>query len=402
MYICILMSKNPTAIAPFSRPLYVMLKPAGAACNLRCDYCYYLDKKELYPEYRTQLMSDEILERFTKQYLESQTMSEVLFTWHGGETLLRSIDFYKKALALQKKYARERRIENCLQTNGTLLTDEWCLFFKENNFLIGISVDGTREHHDRYRKNAEGKPSFDKVLHGVELLKKHGVEFNIMATVNHYNVDYPLEFYNYLKTLSTFIQFTPIVESYPNGKVTEWSVSPEKWGKFLCDIFDEWVRKDIGKIFVQYFDSTLANWIGQAPGVCTLAKACGHAGVMEFNGDVYACDHFVYPEYKLGNIHSKTLTGMMYSERQQQFGLDKHDMLPTQCLACKYLFACNGECPKNRIAKTANGEDGLNYLCNGYYEFFDHVAPYMEFMKKELAEKRSPANITEALKAGFL
>ncbi len=396
------MPQPNSAIAPFARPLYVMLKPAGAACNLRCDYCYYLDKKELYPGYRTQLMSDELLDKFTRQYLESQTMSEVMFTWHGGETLLRSIDFYRKALALQKKYARGRRIDNSLQTNGTLLTDEWCNFFREHNFLIGISVDGTREMHDRYRKNAEGKTSFDKVLQGVELLQKHGVEFNIMATVNDYNVDYPLEFYRYLKTLSQFIQFTPIVERFPNGEVTPWSVPSEKWGKFLCDIFDEWVRSDVGQIFVQYFDSTLANWMGVAPGVCTLAKTCGHAGVMEFNGDVYSCDHFVFPEYKLGNIHSKTLTAMMYSDRQQQFGQDKYNKLPAQCRACKFLFACNGECPKNRIAKTAEGEEGLSYLCQSYYEFFEHVAPYMELMKKELEAKRSPANIMRMLRENRL
>lgn len=378
---------------PFSRPLYVMLKPVGAMCNLRCKYCYYLDKKNLYPDSKTFVMSDQVLEEFIEQYMNAQTSQQILFTWHGGETLMRSISFYQKAMALQRKYAYGRRIDNCLQTNGTLLTDEWCRFFKDNNFLIGISVDGPQHCHDRYRRTKDNRPSFYQVMKGVGLLKKHHVEFNIMGVVNDYNVDYPLEFYNFFKEIDChFIQFAPIVEMIGGGPAP-WNVPAAKWGDFLIAIFDEWVKKDVGNYFIQYFDSTLANWVGEEPGVCTLAKTCGQAGVMEFNGDVYSCDHFVSPEYKLGNIRSQTLTQMMYSPKQIKFGNEKYDKLPRQCKECEFLFACNGECPKNRIAKTKKGEEGLNVLCQGYYKFFNHVAPYMEFMKEELKNRRSPANI---------
>jgi uncharacterized protein len=370
-----------------------MAKPIGAVCNLNCEYCYYLVKKDLYPDMNNYLMTDEVLERFIKQYLESHTALEILFTWHGGETLLRNINFYKKAVEFQKIYGKGRRIVNSLQTNGTLLNDEWCRFFKENQFLIGISVDGPQHCHDIYRKDRKGRPSFSKVIEGVSLLKKYGVDYNILGVVNNYNVEYPLEFYNFFKSIEcTFIQFSPIVETI-NGKPSPWNVPSEKWGDFLIAIFDEWVKKDVGTYYIQYFDSTLANWAGESPGVCTLAKTCGHAGIIEFNGDVYSCDHFVYPEYKLGNIQDKTLTEMMYSQEQLKFGTDKYDKLPRQCLNCKYLFACYGECPKNRIITTRKGEPGLNYLCEGYYKFFDHVAPYMDFMKKELLNGRPPARI---------
>lgn len=387
-----------TTFAPFAKPLYVMLKPIGAVCNLRCTYCYYLDKKNLYSQDKSFVMSENLLERFTEQYLQSQTMQEVLFTWHGGEPLMRNISFYKKALEFQKKYGQGHRIDNCIQTNGTLLTDEWCKFFKENNFLVGISVDGPSHCHDKYRRTRDGKPSFYQVMKGISLLKKHGVEFNIMGVVNDYNVDYPLEFYNFFKEIDCrFIQFAPIVETI-DGALASWNVPSEKWGDFLIAIFDEWVRKDVGQFYIQYFDSALANWVGEQPGVCVLAKYCGHAGVMEFNGDVYSCDHMVFPEYKLGNLYTDYLTGMMYSDRQLKFGTDKFDKLPIQCKECTYLFTCYGECPKNRIIKTATGESGLNYLCKGYYKFFDHIAPYMDYMKKELLNKRAPANIMEVLK----
>jgi len=386
--------------SPFARPLYVMLKPVGAVCNLRCKYCYYLEKKDLYPDAKNYVMSEELLERFIEQYLNSQTMPQVLFTWHGGETLMRNISFYKKALDLQKKYGRGRQIDNCIQTNGTLLTDEWCRFFKDNNFLVGISIDGPQHCHDKYRKTRDGRPSFYNVMKGINLLKKHQVEFNVMGVVNDYNVDYPLEFYRFFKEIDTrYIQFAPIVETI-DGKVTDWSVDPAKWGDFLIAIFDEWVKEDVGLYYVQYFDSALANWVGVDPGVCIFARTCGHAGVMEFNGDVYSCDHFVYPEYKLGNIYSRTLTEMMYSDKQMKFGAGKRETLPGQCRNCKYLFACQGECPKNRINNTSHGEPGLNYLCEGYYKFFDHIAPYMDYMKNELDKKSAPANIMEAVKRG--
>jgi len=403
-----------TTFSPFAKPVYVMLKPAGALCNLACDYCYYLEKGKLYPNVKNLVMSDELLERFIEQYMECQTMSSVLFTWHGGETLMRPISFYKKALELEKKYARGRQVDNCIQTNGTLLTDEWCKFFHDNNFLVGISIDGPQEFHDEYRRNRQGLPSFFKVMKGIELLKKHQVEYNAMAVVNDYNADYPIEFYNFFKEIEChYIQFAPIVErmaQHVDGtkltspdeieadiQLAPFSVSPEQWGNFLCGLFDEWIKKDVGDYYVQIFDSTLANWVGEQPGVCTFATTCGHAGVMEFNGDVYSCDHFVFPEFKLGNIREKTLTEMMYSERQLQFGADKNDKLPSQCRNCEYLFACHGECPKNRISRTADGEPGLNYLCSGYKKFFHHVAPYMDFMKKELQAKRPPANVMKEL-----
>lgn len=386
--------------APFAHPLYVMLKPIGSVCNLKCQYCYYLEKKDLYPQTKDFMLKEDLLETFIEQYLNSQTMNEVLFTWHGGETLMRHISFYKKALVLQKKYGKGRQIDNSIQTNGTLLTDEWCRFFKENNFLVGVSVDGPQHCHDVYRRTRDNRPSFVQVIKGISLLKKHGVDFNIMGVVNDYNVDYPLEFYNFFKNIDChYIQFSPIVEKV-NGDLAPWNVPAEKWGDFLIAIFDEWIKEDVGKYFIQYFDSTLANWVGQPPGVCTLAKTCGHAGVMEFNGDVYSCDHFVSPEYKLGNIHNQTLTEMMYSEKQLQFGADKYNKLPNQCCECEFLFACHGECPKNRIIKTESGEPGLNYLCKGYYKFFNYVAPYMDYMKKELLNKRSPANVMKVLKSG--
>lgn len=397
-------------ISPFSRPVYVMLKPVGSVCNLACDYCYYLEKGKLYPEVKNHVMSDEILELFIKNYIESQTSEDILFTWHGGETLMRPIGFYKRAIELQRIYGRGRRIDNCIQTNGTLLNDEWCDFFKRNNFLVGISIDGPQEFHDEYRRNRQGIPSFYRVMKGIELLKRHGVEYNAMAVVNDYNVDYPIEFYNFFKGIDChFIQFAPIVErigAHNNGTLltspdedgeeimlAPFSVDSERWGNFLCALFDEWIKEDVGSYFIQLFDSTLANWVGEQPGVCTLARHCGHAGVMEFNGDLYSCDHFVFPEYRLGNIRQKTITEMMYSPRQMEFGRNKEERLPSQCRECEFLFACHGECPKNRFARTASGELGLNYLCEGYLKFFRHVAPYMDFMKNELMNQRPPANV---------
>ena len=402
-------------LTPFARPLYIMTKPAGSSCNLACEYCYYLEKKNLYKDAsadRRHDMSDDMLERFIKMYIESQSMPQILFSWHGGETLMRPLSFYKKVIELQKKYGGGLVIDNSIQTNGTLLTDEWCRFFKDNNWLVGVSVDGPQEFHDEYRRNNIGAPSFHKVMRGINLLKKHGVEWNALAVVNDFNADYPLDFYHFFKEIECrYIQFTPIVERiipHTDGRtlaspmdahdapLADFSVSPAQWGEFLCTIFDEWVKNDVGQYFIQLFDSTLANWAGVQPGVCTMARTCGHAGVMEFNGDVYSCDHFVFPEYKLGNIREKTLVEMMYSDRQQKFGTDKYDSLPGQCRRCKYLFACNGECPKNRFTVTADGEPGLNYLCEGYYRFFEHVAPYMDFMKNELDNQRPPSNVMNA------
>ena len=404
---------NDNIANPFAKPLYVMLKPAGAHCNLACKYCYYLEKNKLYPTAQRHLMSDEILEQFTREYIEAQTMSQVLFTWHGGEPLLRSIDFYRKALSLQQKYAGGRRIDNVIQTNGTLLTDEWCEFFAQNHWLVGISIDGPQPDHDHYRLTAAGKPSWKKVMQGIKLLKKHGVEWNAMAVVNAYNANHPLEFYRFFKENGCqFLQFTPIVERltrHEDGRtlasladkdeisLSEASVVPEQWGYFLCAIFDEWVRKDVGKIFVEIFDCTLANWMGISPGICAYSKECGHAGVMEHNGDVYSCDHFVFPEYKLGNIRDHSLIDMLYGEQQQEFSRLKHSSLPRQCKECDMEFACHGECPKNRFMKDKYGDSGLNYLCPGYYHYYQHVAPYMDYMKQELMAQRPPSNIMKVV-----
>lgn len=404
---------NDNIANPFAKPLYVMLKPAGAHCNLACKYCYYLEKNKLYPTAQRHLMSDEMLEQFTREYIEAQTMNQVLFTWHGGEPLLRSINFYRKALSLQQKYAGGRRIDNVIQTNGTLLTDEWCEFFAQNHWLVGISIDGPQPDHDHYRLTAAGKPSWKKVMQGIKLLKKHGVEWNAMAVVNAYNANHPLEFYRFFKENGCqFLQFTPIVERLTRHEddrtlasladkdeisLSEASVAPEQWGHFLCAIFDEWVRKDVGKTFVEIFDCTLANWMGISPGICAYSKECGHAGVMEHNGDIYSCDHFVFPEYKLGNIRDHSLIDMLYGEQQQEFSRLKHSSLPRQCKECDMEFACHGECPKNRFMKDKYGDSGLNYLCPGYYHYYQHVAPYMDYMKQELMSQRPPSNIMKVV-----
>ena len=399
-----------STINPFGRPLYVMLKPAGSLCNLRCRYCYYLEKANLYGHSAGHIISDALLEKFIKEYIEAQTTPEVLFTWHGGETLMRPVSFYRRALELEKKYAKGRRISNSIQTNGTLLNDEWCEFFRENDFLVGVSIDGPREFHDEYRRTATGRPTFHKVMQGINLLNKHGVEWNALAVVNDFNADYPLEFYRFFKDIHCrYIQFTPIVERIVHrddgltlapgmqegGEVTDFSVTPEQWGNFICTIFDEWVKQDVGQYFIQLFDATLANWVGVVPGVCTLAEECGHAGVMEFNGDVYSCDHFVYHEHRLGNLHDHTIIEMMYSDRQREFAKMKRQLLPRQCKECPFRFACHGECPKNRFTHDRYGEPGLNYLCEGYRRFFSHVAPYMDFMKAELEAQRPPANVMQ-------
>lgn len=405
---------NDNIATPFAKPLYVMLKPAGAHCNLACKYCYYLEKNNLYQNSHRHLMSDEMLEQFTREYIEAQTMPQVLFTWHGGEPLMRSIDFYKKALALQKKYAQGKQIDNAIQTNGTLLTDEWCEFFAKNHWLVGISIDGPQEYHDHYRMTPAGKPSWEKVMQGISLLKKHRVEWNAMAVVNAYNAEHPLEFYHFFRDNGCqYLQFTPIVErltEHEDGRtlasladdreipLADASVTPQQWGNFLCTIFDDWVRHDVGKTFVEIFDCTLANWMGVLPGICAYSKECGHAGVMEHNGDVYSCDHFVFPEYKLGNIREQSLIDMLYGEKQQAFSRLKHTSLPRQCKECDMEFACHGECPKNRFEKDKYGEPGLNYLCQGYYQYYTHVSPYMDFMKRELLAQRPPANIMNVLK----
>ena len=402
--------------APFAHPMYIMVKPVGSACNLRCDYCYYLEKQHLYANEGRQMLSDELLERFIREYIESQTTPEVLFTWHGGEPLVRPLAFYEKVVRLQQRYARGRRIANSLQTNGTLINDDWARFFHDQGWLIGVSLDGPEAYHDAFRRTRGGGPSFRNVIRGIDILNRHAVEWNALAVANRLNGDHPLSFYRFFKNIGCrYIQVTPVVERLAHhddgrqlaslvdeGQLAPFSIRPKQWGTFLCTIFDEWVRHDVSMFFINIFDATLANWVGVAPGLCTMAKHCGHAGVMEHNGDVYSCDHFVFPEYKLGNIHEQSLVEMMYSERQRRFGRAKADSLPTQCRECQWLNACHGECPRNRFIHTANGEPGLNYLCEGYRQYFSHVAPYMDVMKRLLGEKRPPAEIMDMLATGAL
>ena len=396
-------------IAPFSHPMYVMTKAVGASCNMTCKYCYYTEKKHLYRDDVHHVMSDELLELFTRQYIEAQTMNEILFTWHGGEPLLRPVSFYEKAIRLQQQYGKGRTINNCFQTNGTLINDEWAAFFKRHNMLVGVSIDGPEPFHDAYRRSRGGEPTFAQVMRGIEILNRHGVDWNAMAVVNNLNAEAPLAFYHFFKEIGChYIQFTPVVErikGHEDGRhlasladeealsLAPFSVTPGQWGRFLCEIFDEWVRQDVGTYFIQLFDATLANYAGVAPGVCAMAESCGHAGVMEYNGDLYSCDHFVFPEYRLGNIHQQTLTEMLYGERQTTFGNNKKATLPQQCRECKHLNICHGECPRNRFMKDRYGNPGLNYLCSGYRQFFDHSAPYFAFMKRELDNDRAPANV---------
>ena len=393
-------------VAPFSHPFTMMAKPIGSCCNLACTYCYYKGTAESRGQGTTLMtMSDTLLETFIRQYIEAQTVEDVLFTWHGGEPLMLSVPFFKKVLKLQERYAQGHRIHNCLQTNGMLFTEEWCRFLVDNNFLVGISIDGPRHQHDAYRRNHAGATSFDKVMKGLEIINRYGVEWNALATVNHANVREPQEFYEFFRSIGCrFLQFTPVVErasltshflpgTTEGGEVLPFSVNPDEWGQFLCEVFDQWVSKDVGSVFVQLFDATLANWVGVQPGVCAMGTDCGNASVIEVDGSVYACDHFAFPEFMLGNIQQQTITSMVYGERLRHFARQKTEALTPQCQECRFLFACHGECLRNRFVRDEHGHPGHNYLCRGYYRFFDYVSAAMNYMAGELRECRPPANI---------
>lgn len=385
-------------INPFARPLYVMTKPAGAHCNLACDYCYYLEKQKLYQNGDKHVMSDQLTEVFIREYIQSQFGNEVNFTWHGGEPMIRPLSYYKKVVRWQRRYAEGKAILNCLQTNGTLLTPEWCRFLHDEGWLVGISIDGPQDMHDAYRMKRNGGPTWEKVMQGIEMLDRYEVEWNAMAVVNDITAARPLDFYRFFRDEieCRYLQFTPVVERirrHEDGRhlahvmdgdeyaVAPFSVTPEAWGSFLCTMFEEWYNNDVGEMFVQTFEATLANWAGMTPGVCSLSDWCGHAAVMEHNGDIYCCDHFVFPEYYLGNIRNRGILDMLNSERQMAFADMKTKGLPTQCRQCRWQFACHGECPRNRFARTKDGEPGLNYLCEGYRRYFEHVAPFMEELK---------------------
>ncbi|MGB7341551.1 MAG: anaerobic sulfatase maturase, partial [Phototrophicaceae bacterium] len=380
---------------------HLMTKPRGAICNLDCKYCYFLSKEKLYPnsDFR---MSETLLEEYTRQYIDAQNVPEVTFAWQGGEPTLIGLDFYKQAVGYQQKYKQVgMQIYNALQTNAVTLDDEWCQFFSENDFLIGISLDGPQELHDAYRVDKGGAPTFERVLAGIELLRKHGVEFNILTTVHAANADYPLEIYRFLRdeVKTQFIQFIPIVEranatGYQEGNsVTERSVKAEQYGDFLNTIFDEWVRRDVGRTYVQIFDVALSAWSGNNPGLCIFEETCGTALALEHNGDVFSCDHYVEPDYKLGNIVDIPLSDIVILDKQIEFGLAKKSTLPQYCLDCDVRFVCNGGCPKNRFINTPDGETGLNYLCESYKSFFTHINEAMQFMARELSYQRPPANV---------
>jgi uncharacterized protein len=390
---------------------HIIAKPIGPVCNLACKYCFYLEKELLYPRVSQWSIADDLLENYVRQYIESQPADTVHFAWQGGEPTLLGVEFFRKAVALQKKYADGKRIENSLQTNGVLLDEKWGQFLAEGHFLVGLSIDGPVELHDAYRVDKGGNPTFDRVMRGLEILKRFDVAFNTLTTVHHINSAHPLDVYRFLKEHgSGYMQFIPIVErTYTspgeNGlnlvppesdvpaAVTEWSVEPEAYGQFLCTIFDEWVRKDVGKQFVQLFDVALEMWVGMEASLCVFRSTCGSAMAMEHCGDVYSCDHFVYPENRLGNVKEKSLVELASSAQQIKFGQDKNDKLPRMCRECDVHFACHGECPKHRFATTPDGEHGLNYLCAGYKMFFRHIDTYMRFMADELRNRRAPANV---------
>ena len=382
-----------------------MIKPIGSACNLDCHYCYYRDKSEIYSGNMPR-MSEELLETYIKQYIQGASQQNISFCWHGGEPLMAGLPFFEKAMELQKKYAGDKVVENTLQTNGILVNDAWCSFFKENNFLIGLSLDGPEDIHDAFRRDCGGAPTFARVMKAVELMKKHGVEFNILSTVNARSEERGVEVYKFLTSINPYLQFLPVVEyvkmrpgkrplivspDEEDAVPAPWSVSAKGYGKFMCDVFDEWVKYDVGRNFVQLFDVTLGNWCGVPPSLCAFAEVCGDGLVVEHNGDVYSCDHFVYPEYRLGNIATDELAAMYRSREQQDFGRDKRDALPIECKRCNYYFLCRGECPKHRFEYAKNGEPYMNVLCEGYKMFFRHTDPYMRYMKT-LIEKGEPAS----------
>lgn len=380
---------------------HVMTKPRGAICNLDCKYCYFLSKEKLYPnsDFR---MSENMLEEYIRQYIEAQQVNEVSFAWQGGEPTLMGVDFFRMAVRYQQKHRRPKmQIHNALQTNAVTLDDEWCEFFAENNFLIGVSLDGPREIHDFYRVDKGGNPTFDKVMAGIELLKKHDVEFNILTTVHAANEQHGLEVYRFMRdeVQTKFMQFIPIVErdnmtGYQEGdRVTDRSVTAEGYGQFLISMYEEWIRHDVGRTFVQIFDIALAGYTGAPPGLCIFDETCGLAMAMEHNGDIYSCDHYVEPDFKLGNIMDISLSEIVVMDEQFKFGQAKRDTLPQYCLDCEVKFVCNGGCPKNRFIQTPDGEEGLNYLCAGYRAFFNHVRPTMNFMASELGQRRPPANV---------
>ncbi len=402
--------------------LHIMAKPNGPLCNLRCEYCFYTEKEALFPKGENYRMPDDILTAYIEKYIAlNNTAPEIPFVWQGGEPTLSGIEFFKKVVGLQGKFAGHKKIKNSLQTNGTTLTDEWCVFLKKHNFMVGISIDGPEEIHNRYRVDRSEGPTFDKVLRGLKLLQKHGVEYNVMACVAKETAYEPLEVYHFLKAEGVeFIQFFPIIERLPdtqarkcglrlagpssldkkeeNAQVTDWSVEPEKYGDFLIAVFDEWVRNDVGKVFVMNFEWALNSWVGNPSPVCIFAKQCGNSIILEHNGDMYACDHCVYPQYKLGNILNDDPLKAVEKSLQSGFGVNKETALPRWCMECEVLAACQGGCPKHRFARTYYDEPGLHYLCSGYKKYFLYIRKYLKIMTQLIENGLPASHVMEAVK----
>lgn len=381
-----------------------MVKPVGSLCNMRCKYCYYLDKAALYNNHQPQ-MEDALLENYIRANIEGNNSPVIAFAWHGGEPLLAGKDFFRKAVALQQRYAEGKTVENSIQTNGLLIDDEWCQIFRDNNFLVGVSIDGPESIHDAHRIDAGGNPTFARVMKGIERLYRNRVEYNTLTTINIHSEGRGAEVYNFLRQISVFMQFLPVAELLCDGRVQSpdsegadvapWSVSAKGFGQFMCDVFDIWVKNDVGRRYVQLFDATLALMVGVQPSVCSLCETCGSGLTVEHNGDVYCCDHFVYPEYKIGNIHTNSLADLAYCDRQFEFGVAKRALLPRECRRCKFYNLCHGECPKHRFIADNTGEYGKNYLCDGYRMFYEHTESAMTRMK-ELILDGKPASVIMA------
>jgi uncharacterized protein len=395
------MFASPQTPSPQAPPasFHLLAKPTGAICNLDCQYCFFLAKEQLYPGSSFR-MADDLLETYLQQLLAAHRTPEVTVAWQGGEPTLMGLDFFQRSIDLVEKHKKPgQQVTHTLQTNGTRLTDDWGRFFKQHNFLVGLSIDGPQPLHDTYRVDKRDRGTFHQVMQGWQILKRHQVDINILCTVNAANGDHPLEVYRFFRDElgAEFIQFIPIIERVnedgstliqSGNQVTERSVQPEQFGRFLIGVFDEWVRRDVGKVFIQHFDAALANWVGVPPSVCIFSKTCGTALALEHNGDLYSCDHFVEPDYKLGNIQDTPMTDLIASDQQRQFGQAKADTLPTYCQNCEVRFACNGGCPKNRFLETPDGEPGLNYLCSGYKAFFTHIDRPMGLMAQLLKQGR--------------
>ncbi len=415
------MSHQPSATQPsrLVRAFHVLVKPAGSRCNLDCAYCYYLHKQNLLPDTTGDRISDDLLEKVIRQHIAYQDVDTVVFTWHGGEPTLLGLDFYRKVVKLQQKYAGTKRIENNLQTNGVLLNEQWCEFLKEHHFLVGLSIDGPKHLHDMFRASKGGGSSFEQVCKAARLLQQHDVLFNTLTVVNSVTAQHPAEVYRFLteELGARRLQWLPCVEpknfrtaapglwdvvampsmgssaarpGQPDSIVTDWSVDPDAWGEFLCETFDLWLKNGYGKVLVNWFESLVGQWMGQPPQICMLGEVCGRVLAIEKDGSVYSCDHFVYPEYKLGDLrdNDRPFADMVYSAQQRRFGCTKRDTMPKYCKSCRYCFACNGGCPKDRFLKTPDGEPRLNYLCSGMKRFLTHADPHLREIVVRLSQSK--------------